>query len=78
MSPLSVGNPPRSRIHWEAALGDKEEAEDAGQSATEKAVEVVRTPPASPPSPQQESPGRELFPARQDPVLPKAIRAEQE
>ena len=41
-------------------------------------MEVVRTPPALPPSPQQESPGRELFPARQDPVLPEAIHAEQE
>ena len=35
-------------------------------------------PPASPPSPPQENPGRELFLARQDPVLPRAIPAEQQ
>ena len=63
----------------EAALGERE-AEDAGQSAAEMAapMEVGQTPPASPPSPPQENPGWELFPARQDPVLPGVVRAEQQ
>ena len=40
-------------------------------------MEEVWTPPASPPSPPQENPGRELFPIGQDPILPGAGRAEQ-
>ena len=64
-SPPSVVSPPRSRIRWEAALGE-EEAEDTGRSAAEMTVpmEVGQTTPASPPSPPWENPCRELFPAR--------------
>ncbi|XP_039786419.1 uncharacterized protein LOC120652614 [Panicum virgatum] len=79
-SPPSVGSPPRSHAHREAAQGGEEEAEGVGRSAAEEAtlVEVMWTPPASLPSPPQEDPGRELFPVGQDPVLPGAGRAEQQ
>ena len=79
-SPPSVGSPPRTRIHREAAQGEEEEFEEAGRYAAEKAVpmEVVRTPPASVSIPPPENPGRELFPPRQDPVLPGVVRAEQQ
>jgi hypothetical protein len=40
-------------------------------------MEEVWTPPALPPSPPQENPGRELFPIGQDPILPGAGHAEQ-
>ena len=62
----------------EAALGE-EGVEDAERSAAEMAapMEMAQMPPASPPSSPPENPGRELFPARQDPVLPRAVRAEQ-
>ena len=73
-SPPSVGSPPRTHVHREAARGEEEGADEAGRSAAEKAapMEVVRTPPASPPSPPPENPSRELFPVRQDPILPEA------
>jgi hypothetical protein len=86
-SPPSVGSPPRSRAHWEVARVKEEAAdqvrraaaekaasvEEAGQSAAEKAVAVgeMQTPPASPPSPPQGSPGRELLPAGRDQALPR-------
>jgi len=75
-----VGSPPRSCDRREAALGEEEEAEDAGRSAAERPapMEVARTPRASPPSPPKENQGWELFPARQDPVLLVAVRAEQQ
>ena len=46
-------------------------AEEVGRSATEKAASAgeMQTPPASPPSPPQESPARELFLAGQDQAL---------
>ena len=75
MSPPMVGSPPQTRARQEAAQGEEEEAE---RSADEKAapMEVVQTPPASPPSPPQENPGQELFPNGQDPILPEAGRTE--
>jgi hypothetical protein len=41
-------------------------------------LEVMETSPTSPSSPPLENPGRELFPAGQDPVLPGADRTEQQ
>ena len=75
-SPPSVGSPPQSHVCREAAQGEEEEA---GRSAAEKAtpMEVVRTLPASPPSPPPENLDRELFPIRHYPILPGADRAEQ-
>ena len=85
-SPPSVGSPPRSRAHREVARVKEEAAdqvrraaaekaasiEEAGQSAAEKAVAAgeMQMPPASPPSPPQGSPGRELLPAGRDQALP--------
>jgi hypothetical protein len=76
-SPPLVASPPRTRVRREAVQGEEEEA---GQSAAEKAtpMEKMRTPPASPPNPPQENPGREQFPVGQDPVLPGVSRAEQQ
>ena len=56
-------------------MGEEEEAEHAERAVP---MEVARMPPMSPPSPPQENSGRELFPARQDSVLPGAVRTEQE
>ena len=41
-------------------------------------MEVVQTPPASPPNVPPENPGQELFPAGQDHILPGAGHAEQQ
>ena len=72
-SPPSVGSPLRSRVRRETALGEEEEAEHAERAVP---MEVARTPPMSPPNPPQENSGRELFPARQDPILPGVVHVE--
>ena len=61
-------------------MGEEGEAEDVGQFAAKRAtpMEVAGMPPASPLSPPQENLGRELFPPRQDPVLPGVVHAEQQ
>ena len=41
-------------------------------------MEVVQTPPASPPNLPPENPGQELFPAGQDAILLGAGHAEQQ
>jgi len=66
-----VRSPPRTRAHREAAQGEEEVTEAVGRSATEKAASAgeMQTPPASPLSPPQESPARELFLAGQDQAL---------
>ena len=74
----SVESPPRSRVRWEATVGEAE-AEDTGRSAAQKPAPmgVVEVPPVPLSPPPQENPSRELFPARQDPVMPRAVMAEQ-
>ena len=70
----SVESPPRSRAHREATPGEAE-AEDTGRSAARKATPmgVAEVPPGlSSPLPQ-ETPSRELFPARQGPILPGVL-----
>ena len=61
----SVESPPRSRTRREATPGEAE-AEDTGRSAARKAAPmgVVGVPPASLSPLPQETPSRELFPAR--------------
>ena len=49
MSPPSVGSPPRTHVHWEAARSEDEAAEEAASAGE------MRTPPASPLSPLQEN-----------------------
>ena len=79
-SPPSVGSPPRTHVHREAARGEDEAAEEARRSVAEKAMplDVTETSPTSPSSPPLENPGRDLFPAGQDTVLPGADRTEQQ
>ena len=75
----SVESPPRSRAHREATPGEAE-AEDTGRSAARKATPmgVAEVPPGlSSPLPQ-ETPSRELFPARQGPILPGVLVAEEQ
>ena len=72
-------SPPRSRTRREATPGEVE-AEDTGRSEDRKAAPmgVAEVHPA-PPSPlPQETPSRELFPARQGPILPGVLVVEEQ
>jgi hypothetical protein len=73
----SVESPPRSRTRREATQG-KVEAEGTGRSEARKAAPmgVAEVHPAPPPPLPQETLSRELFPARQGPVLPGILVAE--
>ena len=75
----SVESPPRSRTRREATPGEAE-AEDTGRSAARKAAPmgVAGVPPASPLPLPQETPSRELFPARQGSVLPGVLVAKEQ
>ena len=76
-SNLSVESPARSRTRREATPGEVE-AEDTGRSEARKATPmgVAEVHPAPPPPLPQETPSRELFPARQGPVLLGILVAE--
>ena len=67
----SVESPPRSRTRWET-MPDEAEAEDTRRSVARKAAQmgVAEVPHALPSPLPQETPSRELFPARQGPILP--------
>ena len=77
-SNLLVESPPRSRARREATPGEAE-AEDTGRSTARKAAPmgVAEVPPAPPLPLPQETPSRELFPARQGPVLPGVLVVEE-
>ena len=73
----SVESPPRSRTRREATPGEVE-AEDTRRSEARKAVPmgVAEVHPTPPPPLPQETPSRELFLARQGPILPRILVAE--
>ena len=72
-----VESPPRSRARREVTPG---EAEDTGRFAAQKAAPmgVAEVPPTPPSSLSLETPSRELFPARQGPVLPGVLVVEEQ
>ena len=72
----SVESPPLSCARREATPGETE-AEDTRRYEARKAAPmgVAEVPPASPSPLPQETPSRELFPAREGPVLPRILVA---
>ena len=74
----SVESPPRSRARQEATPGEAD-AEDIERSEARNAAQMVvaGVPPALLSPLPQETLSRELFPARQGPVLPGVLVVEE-